>query len=170
MRGRAAGLRRRRRDVEKEDLSETGEQIARRWLPAIIEGLARYTDEKQRTAIMELCGASCGHHDLQRLRHLKAQAKDERELLALINEYIPWCGTWEWEGDSIHTVCAGCGCPLARDFGLELSPTFCLCSRGWVKATFSEAFDREVDVDLLKAIGQGDERCEFVVQVGGGAA
>jgi len=152
--------------VEKEDLSETGEQIARRWLPAIIEGLARYTDEEQQTAIMELCGASCGRHDLDALRRLKEQASDRKELLALINEHIPWCGTWEWEGDSIETICTVCGCPLARDYGLELSPTFCLCSRGWVKTIFSEAFDQDAQVKLIQAIGRGDECCEFEVNVG----
>ncbi|MGB3906476.1 MAG: DUF6144 family protein [Anaerolineae bacterium] len=152
--------------MEKEDLSETGEQIGRRWLPAIIDGLARYTDAEQQTAIMELCGASCGRHDLSALRRLKEQATDRKELLALINEHIPWCGTWEWKGDPIETICAACGCPLARDFGLELSPTFCLCSRGWVKTIFSEAFDQDVQVKLLQAIGRGDELCEFRVYVG----
>ena len=33
--------------------------------------------------------------------------------------------------------------------------SFCLCSRGWAK---------EVDVELVQAIGRGDECCEFVVQ------
>jgi predicted hydrocarbon binding protein len=152
--------------VQKEDLSETGEQIARRWLPAIMEGLSRYTDEEQQIAIMELCGASCGRHDLDALRRLKEQAADRDELLALINECIPWCGTWEWKGDSIHTICTSCGCPLIRDYGLELSPTFCLCSRGWAKTIFSEAFDGDVDVKLIQAIGRGDDCCEFVIEVG----
>ena len=152
--------------MEKEDLSETGEQIARRWLPAIIEGVARYTDEEQQTAILELCGASCGRHDLDALRRLKELATDRKELLALINEHIPWCGAWEWKGDSIESICTACGCPLARDYGLELSPTFCLCSRGWVKIIFSEAFDADVQVRLVQAIGRGDELCQFRVDVG----
>jgi hypothetical protein len=33
--------------------------------------------------------------------------------------------------------------------------------QGWVKAVFTEALGREVE--LLQAIGRGDECCEFVV-------
>ena len=46
---------------------------------------------------------------------------------------------------------------------LENSPTFCLCSRGWVKAVFTEALGERVDVDLVQSIGRGDECCKFVV-------
>ena len=42
-------------------------------------------------------------------------------------------------------------------------PTFCLCSRGWVKAVFGEALGQEVEVEVVRAIGRGDECCEFVV-------
>ena len=50
---------------------------------------------------------------------------------------------------------------------LEYGPTFCLCSRGWVKAVFTEALGEEVEVELVKAIGRGDEWCEFVTVVTG---
>ena len=46
---------------------------------------------------------------------------------------------------------------------LDNNPTFCLCSRGWVKAAFTEALGEKVDVELLQAIGRGDECCEFLV-------
>jgi len=32
-----------------------------------------------------------------------------------------------------------------------------------VKAVFTEALEEEVDVELLQAIGRGDEVCEFLV-------
>lgn len=146
-------------------MAETGEDIARRWLPAVVEGLATHADADLQKKILELCGAACGKHDLEELRRIKREARDEMELLDLINKRVPWCGAWVREGDSIRSTCKSCGCPFARDYGLELSPTFCLCSRGWVKATFSEAFGREVEVELLQAIGRGDECCEFVVHL-----
>jgi len=55
------------------------------------------------------------------------------------------------------------GCPLVVEGYVNRSPTFCLCSRGWVKAVFGEALGEEVDVELLQAIGRGDECCEFLV-------
>jgi predicted hydrocarbon binding protein len=66
----------------------------------------------------------------------------------------------------IHSVCAACGCPLVVEGYVEKSPTFCLCSRGWVKAAFSEALGQEVEVELKQAIGRGDECCEFLVVPG----
>jgi predicted hydrocarbon binding protein len=47
---------------------------------------------------------------------------------------------------------------------LEHSPTFCLCSRGWVEAVFEEALGEEVEVGLVQAIERGDGCCEFVVR------
>lgn len=44
---------------------------------------------------------------------------------------------------------------------MEICPTFYLCSRGWVKAVFTEALGEEVEVELRKAIGRGDQCCEF---------
>ena len=48
---------------------------------------------------------------------------------------------------------------------LDYSPTFCLCSLGWVKAVFTEALREEVEVELVQAIGRGHECCEFSVEV-----
>jgi hypothetical protein len=149
----------------EDETRETGEDIARRWLPAVIQGLAEYTDEDQQIRILELCGQSCAHYDLQMLKELKEVAADQKELLALMNEHIPWCEEWVWEEGRVHSICKGCGCPMIREGLLELSPVFCLCSRGYVKAIFSEAFGEDVEVELAKAIGRGDDCCEFFVHL-----
>ena len=149
---------------------ESGEDIAKRWLAAVIEGLGKYADEDQQVKILGLCGRGCAKYDLQVLKRLRREARDQEELLALMNEHIPWCGTWIWEQDYVYSICESCGCPLIRDYRLQLSPVFCLCSRGWVAAMFSEAFGEEVRVELSKAIGRGDERCEFFVYPGKDAA
>ena len=139
-------------------------------MAAVVRALEQHADESQQVRMMALCGYGCAEPDLETLRKLKKQAKDQRRLLALINEHILWCGEWVWEGDHIRSTCGSCGCPLVRDYGLELSPTLCLCSRGWVEAIFTEAFGRPVDVSLVKAIGRGDECCEFSVHLGKDAA
>lgn len=48
---------------------------------------------------------------------------------------------------------------------VEYGPTFCLCSRGWVKAVFTEALGEEVEVDLVQAVGRGEGCCKFSVAV-----
>ena len=144
-------------------MPELAESIARRWLPALIQALDRCTTEEQRVEILELWGRACGEPDLEEVRRIRLEARDPQHLLQLINERVPWCGQWVWQDGKIHTVCAGCGCPLVSVGYVEYSPTFCLCSRGWVKAVFTEALGEEVQVELVQAIGRGDERCEFVV-------
>jgi len=146
-----------------DDLSEAARNIASRWLPALIEALDECITEEQRIRIMEVCGRGCGEPDLEEVRRIKEEARDEEHLLQLINERIKWCGDWEWVDGKIHSVCAACGCPLVVEGYLDKSPTFCLCSRGWVKAVFTEALGEEVEVELVQAIGRGDDCCEFVV-------
>ena len=145
------------------DLAETADDILRRWLPALLHGLAESTTEEQRKRIMELCGRSCAEHDFEEIARIKEEARDQEHLLQLIDERIPWCGDWVWQEGQIRTVCAACGCPLVVEGYVERSPTFCLCSRGWVKAVFTEALEKEVDVELVQAIGRRDEVCEFLV-------
>jgi predicted hydrocarbon binding protein len=148
------------------NMSEHAESIARRWLRGLIEGLDACTTEEQRVKILEYCGRGCGEPDLEEVRRIKEEARNPDHLLQLINERIKWCGEWEWEDGRIHSVCATCGCPLVVEGYLERCPTFCLCSRGWVKALFTEALGEEVEVELVRAIGRGDECCEFAVAVG----
>ena len=145
-------------------LAETGDDIVRRWLPALIHGLDECTTEEQRVKILEFCGRACGEPDLQEVRRIRDEARDREHLLQLINERIPWCGEWEWVDGKIHTVCTACGCPLVVEGYLENCPTFCLCSRGWVKAVFTEALGEGVEVEVVQAIGRGDKCCEFSVR------
>jgi len=88
---------------------------------AVVQGIKTHTDKDQQAKILEMCGYSCAHYDLQKVRSLKSKAKDEKELLKLINEHIP-CGTWIREKNIIHSRCTTCGCPLIRKYNLEVDP------------------------------------------------
>ena len=144
-------------------LAEMADDILQRWLPALFEGLDECTTEEQRIRILEYCGRACGQPDLEEVRMIRQEARDQEHLLQLINGRIPWCGECELRDGKIHTMCAGRGCPMVTAGYVDNSPTFCLCSRGWVKAVVTEALGAEVDVELVQAIGRGDECCEFLV-------
>lgn len=152
-----------RKKNTKETTRESGEDVAKRWIAAVIKGVQKFTDKDQQIKILELCGHNCAQYDLKILKKLKKNAKDHRELLDFMNKHIPWCGQWTWEKDYIHSICKSCGCPLVHGHYVPLNPIFCLCSQGYVKTIFSEAFGREVSVTLSKAIGRGDTYCEFFV-------
>lgn len=114
---------------------------------------------------MELCGEACAREDrdLEIAEQIAKETTGNEEILARVNKEIPWCGTWIRKGNRIHCVCVKCGCPLVRNKIVELTGTFCYCSRGWVKKSFETLFKKPVKVKLEKAIGLGDEVCKFVV-------
>jgi len=46
---------------------------------------------------------------------------------------------------------------------INLTGTFCYCSRGWVKKIFETLLNKTVSVELEKSIGLGDKVCKFIV-------
>lgn len=133
-------------------------------LNSIIKGLDE-VDSETRRKIMELCGEACAREDgdLEVAKRIAEEAADEVEILARANKEIHWCGTWTLEGNTIRTTCVECGCPLVRNKVVDLTGTFCFCSRGWVKKIFETLLKKTVNVKLEKSIGLGEKVCKFIV-------
>jgi predicted hydrocarbon binding protein len=141
-------------------------ELMRKWLTAFLAGLDEHVDEQTRSRLMETCGNVCaGHHaSIDVARSIMRGSENIDEFLEKINQQEDyWCGKWVREEDVIYSVCHECGCPLVLSKLVELSPTFCNCSRGWVKAVFEAALGKPVEVELTQAIGRGDRVCKFVV-------
>jgi len=133
-------------------------------LNSIIKGLGK-VDLETRKKIMELCGEACAREDgdLEIARRIAEETTDEEEILTKVNNEIPWCGIWTLKDNIIQCTCIKCGCPLVRHKVVDLTGTFCLCSRGWVKKIFETLLERPVNVKLEKSIGRGDKVCKFAV-------
>jgi len=133
-------------------------------LNSIIKGLEK-VDLETRKKIMELCGEACAREDgdLEIARRIAEETTDEEEILTKVNNEIPWCGIWTLKDNIIQCTCIKCGCPLVRHKVVDLTGTFCLCSRGWVKKIFETLLERPVNVKLEKSIGRGDKVCKFAV-------
>lgn len=144
-------------------------ELMQKWLTELLAGLDEQVDEQTRRRLMETCGKVCARHhkSIEVARSIKQESKNIDEFLEKINlQKDYWCGKWIREGDVIYSVCHECGCPLVLAELVELSPTFCDCSRGWVKAVFEAALGKPVEVELTQAIGKGDKVCKFVVLQG----
>lgn len=61
---------------------------------------------------------------------------------------------------------AQCLCPLVENCPKGLSPTYCLCSLGYVKEMHEQRFGRPVEVELVDSVLRGGERCKFRISVG----
>jgi len=140
-------------------LKQTGRMID--FIVAGLEGV----DEETRLRIMERCGEACAETgDLRIARKIAGETDDIDEIVARANDEIALCGEWVREGERITAVCTRCGCPLVRHGVVNLTGTFCLCSRGWVRAIFEALLRRPVEVELEKAIGFGDNVCKYNVR------
>ena len=58
-----------------------------------------------------------------------------------------------------------CLCPMVETKPAGLSPTFCLCSLGYVKEMHEQIFKKPVEVELLSSVLRGDSRCKFKITV-----
>jgi predicted hydrocarbon binding protein len=144
-------------------------ELYRMWVETLMSTLEILVDEDTRAGLMESCGRVCALHygSIEQVMAIKHSAKEMDELLDKLNQQEGlWCGSWVRDGDTITSVCERCGCPLVREGLVKLSPTFCICSRGWVKAVFEAALERPVEVKLEQAIGRGDPVCRFLVHPG----
>lgn len=52
-----------------------------------------------------------------------------------------------------------CPCPMLAEVEKLETNTWCLCTTGYSKVLFEKAFACDVDVELLKSIKMGDDRC-----------
>ncbi|MGA9349561.1 MAG: DUF6144 family protein [Anaerolineae bacterium] len=141
-------------------------ELFREWVATLMSTLEVQVGEDTRAELMEPCGQACAlhHGSIEQAIAIKHSAREIDELLDKLNQQEGfWCGSWVRDGDTIYSVCEYCGCPLVRAGLVRLSPTFCNCSRGWVKAVFETILARPVEVELEQAIGRGDQVCRFSV-------
>jgi predicted hydrocarbon binding protein len=142
-------------------------ELFRQWVETLMSTLEVQVSEDTTARLMESCGRACALHygSIEQAMAIKHSAQEMGELLDKLNQQEGlWCGSWERDGDIIYSVCEECGCPLVRAGLVKLSPTFCNCSRGWVRAVFEAVLERPVEVELEQAIGRGDLVCRFSVR------
>lgn len=56
-----------------------------------------------------------------------------------------------------------CICPLVQYDVIELNPTLCECTKGWIKANFEVLLEQPVTVTIEKTAARGDGSCIFTV-------
>lgn len=144
-----------------------GVELLRKWVQSLLSALDANVDAEVRTRLLEACGRTCAvhHGDLDRAEAAGERADDLAGLLDRLNRDVSWCGAWRREAGGIVSICEQCGCPLVREGLVKLSPVFCACSTGFVRALFERALGRPVLVRLEQAIGRGDPVCKFSVRI-----
>lgn len=135
-------------------------------IQGMMDVLDQEVDEKARQAIMEACGRRCiGASTLERARRLRKEAQSLDDLLSRLNEARIGGGHLQREGDVIHAAYDRCYCGAVSKTRKPFSATYCHCSCGWYRQLFEVLLDRQVEIELLGSIIQGDERCRFLIRI-----
>jgi hypothetical protein len=58
-----------------------------------------------------------------------------------------------------------CLCPMVESKPAGMSPTYCLCSVGYVKEMHELRFGQKADVELLDSVLMGGTRCQFKITI-----
>ena len=58
-----------------------------------------------------------------------------------------------------------CFCSLVNSLEGNISPTYCQCSKAFVRRMWETALERPVKVDLLQSVLTGADECKFAVHL-----
>jgi hypothetical protein len=148
------------------------------WMKQAMERLDALVDEPTRVRIMEACGAKCASINSSSAKEAKAR----RDKCASVDEFLeaevkdPIKGTrLERDGDTLYqhytprlyTPSLRCYCALlyALPEHETASPTYCHCSRAFVKRFWETVLERPVEVEVVYSALRGHDECKFAIRM-----
>lgn len=140
----------------------------RSWIANLHKGIDQI-DEPAKAAIMREAGVACASDLLSQCeKYLKRRIGSVEDLVTgwnMFREERRLTGKWHIKGHTVMGIFGECGCPLVRYGMIELHPVQCYCSQGMMTSIFSQAANRTVEVKIERAIGRGDDVCEFLINL-----
>jgi predicted hydrocarbon binding protein len=140
----------------------------RAWIEAMTNALKTNGDLEFSRAAMRETGKQCAAQLLEKIvTHFGHTPQSIDEFIEAINkrrrEVLQVSNLWQRDGNKAYFKLEKCGCDLV-EAGLAMpNPIFCLCSAGMFTHLFAPFWKGIVTTQIVKAIGLGDECCEFVV-------
>lgn len=140
----------------------------------LVAQLDRKLDQATREEIMESCGRLC--HDTGHPPAPKATPETAARFMEGISKYLGKDGVQQAGDETVvyfkYTrnpvglkVADGyCLCPILEDAPKDISPTYCHCSVGYVKAIFEQGVGKPVEVQLTDSVLRGGKSCSFTVR------
>ena len=155
--------------MKKMEVSEaTIRLINAAWIEAVENALDAHGNAALTTKVMKAAGQKCAQHilnDCTKMLGKKPETVDE--LLGATNQRRLQIhnldSLWEKQGNKAYLRINECGCTLVKAGLARPNPVHCLCSKGLMESLFSAVCQGPVSVEVVKAIGFGDDVCEFYV-------
>jgi hypothetical protein len=148
------------------------------WMKEVIDRLDAATTPEKCGQIMTACGRSCNAHNIKdteeciTMRSMCTSEEDylekffqppgkgvrnERKGNDLIQYYTP--------GKYFKGLRCYCSLINALPDGVNISPTYCQCSRAFVQAHWEKVLGRPVKVDLGPTAISGSDECKFIIHL-----
>lgn len=148
------------------------------WIKDLMDNVDTMLDEETRIKLMQECGRACftrafgvapeekptieeARRYLEALKAQGAKVRQEGDKTVILY-------SWGRDHQNPWGLILGdgyCMCPVVETGPEELSPTYCYCSTGYVKESFSRALGKPVKVELLDSLKKGGKNCIFRIEV-----
>jgi hypothetical protein len=136
---------------------------SQRWILTLLENLDAGVDGETRAKVLEACGRTCLPKALKaKARKLYEKAHGRDAFLDALSALWP---AVKRDGEAVHVVYPQCYCSLLKGISGAVSPSFCLCSAGYVKELFEYVTGRPVTVELESSIVRGGSECRCGVEL-----
>jgi len=154
--------------MKKMEISEAAIKRNVIWIEAVENALADCGNIALTKEVMKTAGQKCAQQILDDCREILGKKPETvDELLDAMNQRRlqrhNLASLWEKQGSKAHLKIDECGCTLVRAGLAKPNPVHCLCSVGLMESIFSAVCQGPVSVEVVKAIGFGDDVCEFYV-------
>ena len=150
-------------------------EFADRWVKRFFDIMDLVLDPETRKTLMVANGKTCFRDWIRETRQdikpVDFAAWAERVAKAAPREdvrvegnvvYFQYEGSAETGQKSPEGVCL---CSMVESKPAGMSPTFCLCSVGYVKEMHELRFGRKAEVELLDSVLKGGRRCKFKITI-----
>ena len=147
------------------------------WVKSAMERMDGLLGSKERTAVMEECGRNCcdinkgvastfmnrkaGCDSLDEFLEREAQKPVRGTKLSRKGNEIRFYYTPRSFGKGMRCYCQLVSALPASE---TMSPTYCMCSVGFVKSLWERLLDKPVRVSLVRSAITGSDECEFKIR------
>jgi predicted hydrocarbon binding protein len=153
---------------------KTDKKEIAKWVKCAMERLDALVDERTRFQIMENCGYKCAEVNKRVIERAKARLKKYSNIEDFLEaeQRNPIKGTsLVREGNTLYqfhkpqSLRMKCYCSLVNSAEEKISPTYCHCSKGFVKKLWESILERPVNVDLIQSVMSGANECKFAIHL-----
>ena len=133
------------------------------WVQELLVNMDAFVDEASIRKILEKCGPKCPftHMPNDKLLEIRKASRDEKDFLKNLSN------AWHFrhENNQYFVVFDRCYCPLVNKDPGNASKSMCYCTLGSIKHKFKIVLERDVEVEMLKTVLNGDDECRFRIDV-----